>query len=138
MKIDRDYLKGLLEAFQAAKGPFTDIREVKEKGFDYEEDNFIFHSDILLDRGFIESLSPRDGIGYQRMGNGGCTWSVVPLRLTADGHDFIETLNAPNVWEDIQANFKQSSIDTLKSVAKDLAIGYAKKRVSELLSNGSS
>lgn len=135
MKINRDYLKGLLEAFQASEGPFTNIRELKEKGFDFEEDDFIFHSDILLDRGFIESLSPRGGIGYQRMGNGDCTWSVVPLRLTADGHDFIETLNAPNVWDDIQENFKQSSIDTLKSIAKELAIGYAKKRVTALLSD---
>lgn len=138
MKINRDYLKGLLEAFQASEGPFTDIREIKERGFDYEEDNFILHSDILLDRGLVESLSSRGGIGYRLMGNGSYTWSVVPLRLTADGHDFIETLNAPNVWEDIQANFKQSSIDTLKSVAKDLAIGYAKKRVSELLSKDGS
>lgn len=36
MKIDHDYLKGLLEAFEASPEPITDISSLKEAGYDYE------------------------------------------------------------------------------------------------------
>ncbi len=138
MKIDSEYMKGLLDAFEASDTPLTDIHKLQEAGYSYEDDIFVFHMDILLDKGLIESKSTSGGIGYGLTGNGGRFWSVVPLRLTAQGHDFIDSLNEPDVWENIQKNFKDSSIDTIKSVAKDLAKGFAKKKVTELLSGSSS
>ncbi|EGQ9976466.1 DUF2513 domain-containing protein [Vibrio vulnificus] len=135
MKIDKEYLKSLLEAFESAEGPLTNIRELEAKGFHYDDDKFAFHTDLLVDKGYIESFATQQsrGAGYRLMGSGERVWSVVPLRLTAFGHDFIESLNEPNVWREIQTNFKDASLDTTISVAKDLAKGYAKQKVKSLL-----
>ncbi|ENE4765697.1 DUF2513 domain-containing protein [Vibrio parahaemolyticus] len=134
MKIDKEYLKSLLEAFESAEGPLTNIRELEAKGFHYDDDKFAFHTDLLVDKGYIESFATQSrGAGYKLLGNGERVWSVVPLRLTAFGHDFIESLNEPNVWQEIQANFKDASLDTTISVAKGLAKGYAKQKVKSLL-----
>ena len=35
MKIDHEYLKGLLEAFEASEGPQPDINKLKKQGYDY-------------------------------------------------------------------------------------------------------
>ncbi|WP_238930127.1 DUF2513 domain-containing protein [Vibrio vulnificus] len=134
MKVDKEYLKQLLEAFESAERPTTNIQELEAKGFHYDDDKFVFHTDILVDKGYIESFALNTrGVGYTLMGNGQRGWSVVPIRLTAFGHDFIESLNEPNVWAEIQANFKESSLETISSVAKDLAKGYAKQKVKVLL-----
>ncbi|MFW1382934.1 DUF2513 domain-containing protein [Vibrio parahaemolyticus] len=134
MKIDKEYLKELLEAFESAERPTTNITELEAKGFHYDDDKFVLHTDILIDKGYIQSFGIKSrGVGYTLMGNGERSWSVVPLRLTAYGHDFIESLNEPNVWDEIQSNFKEASFDTMVSVAKDLAKGFAKKKVKSLL-----
>ena len=51
MKIDHEYLKGLLEAFEASEGPQTDIKKLKKQGFDYATEEFLFHMRLLDDRG---------------------------------------------------------------------------------------
>jgi hypothetical protein len=43
MKIEQDYLKGLLEAFESSDNPTTDIQELNEKGFEHLNNQFIFH-----------------------------------------------------------------------------------------------
>ncbi|MCE7608550.1 DUF2513 domain-containing protein [Vibrio fluvialis] len=134
MKIDKDYLKALLEAFESAEKPTTNIKELESKGFHYNDDKFVLHTDILIDKGYIESFGTNTrGVGYILLGSGQRSWSNVPLRLTAFGHDFIESLNEPNVWDEIQTNFKDASFETVVSVAKDLAKGYAKQKVKTLL-----
>ncbi|HHQ4263681.1 TPA: DUF2513 domain-containing protein, partial [Vibrio cholerae] len=65
-------------------------------------------------------------------------WKIVPIRLTASGHEFIESLNEPDVWDTIQSNFKEASLETLAVVAKDLAIGFAKQKVKALLESAGS
>jgi hypothetical protein len=132
LQIDYEYLKGLLEAFEKAESPYTDINELKNNGFSSEEDIFPFHMAILYDKQFIESRSPEYAFGYQST-DIGPRWSVLDLRLTAPGHEFIASLNDPDVWTEICKNFKKSGIDTVKSVAIDLAKGYAKKKVKALI-----
>jgi len=61
-------------------------------------------------------------------------WSVLPLRLTASGHQFIEALSNKEVWAAIKHGFKDASITTLKSVSLKLLEGYAQKKVEQLLS----
>lgn len=60
MKIDHEYLKQLLESFESSVGPTTDINELSVAGFDFSEDKFIFHMEILSDEFCIESCSGRD------------------------------------------------------------------------------
>ncbi len=130
MKIDQDYLKGLLEAFQASDHPCTDIDELKAQGFDYEEDQFIFHLQILHDMNLVEAEGRYD-LGMTKGADGHICWSLVPLRLTAPGHSFIEALQNEDVWSSIKSGFKDASIDTLMTVSKELLAGFIKKKITD-------
>ena len=132
MKLDKIYLKGLLNAFEESSRPFTNIYELSNNGYHHDDDSFLFHMNIILDKGLIKSSSNSDGIGYSHSDNDTNYWRVVPLRLTSDGHDFISNLNEPEVWDAICDNFKDSSVDTIKSVAKDLAKRFAKNKITSL------
>ena len=132
MKIDQDYLKGLLEAFEVADKPTTDIDELGRHGFSSKDDKFLFHLQVLEDKGLVEG--DKDiGLGYQRSVDGVVSWGTIPLRLTAMGHDFIGALHNKEVWETIKTDFKEASIETLWKVSKELLEGYTKKKISAIL-----
>lgn len=136
MKIDHEYLKGLLEAFQAAEGPYTTIDELRENGYAYNDKAFTFHMSILTDQGMIEGNGTGNStVGMERALSGEVIWiHGIKMRLTAAGHEYIDTLNEPEVWNVIQENFKDSSLETVKSIAKELALGFASKKVKQLIS----
>jgi hypothetical protein len=133
MKIDHDFLKALLEAFEQAQKPTTDINELAKAGVLDDEGNFIFHMKILEDKCLIERNDGDAGFGLYQSADGCNSWAVVPLRLTANGHAFIEALENKEVWSAIKKDFKNASIDTLWRVSKDLLDGYLKKKTQELL-----
>ncbi|MCP4176600.1 MAG: DUF2513 domain-containing protein [bacterium] len=133
MKINQDYLKGLLEAFESAESVKTDIKELKQKGYSYEDDDFLFHLQLLHDQNFVQKEDGSLGFGYSRGGDGYISWSVVPLRLTAYGHEFLEAIRNNMVWDTIKKEFKDASIGTLWKVSKELLEGYTKKKLKELL-----
>lgn len=132
MKINQYYLKGLLEAFESSDTPTTDIQKLAKRGFSCEEDTFIFHLQILSDQNFVK---PEQGnsLGYEKSAGGNVSWSVIPLRLTAQGDEFLEALCNNEVWGAIKSEFKDASIGTLWRVSKELIEGYAKKKVTTLL-----
>ncbi|RJO69643.1 MAG: DUF2513 domain-containing protein [Myxococcales bacterium] len=132
MKIDLEYLKNLLEAFESAETPVTDINELKEKGFLENEDVFLFHLQIMEDEGLVQG-KPDGGLGYTRSISGGVYWSDVPLRLTSQGHQFLDSLRNKEVWNAIKTGFKEHSIGTLLTISKDLLNGFLKKKVSALI-----
>ena len=133
MKIDQDYMKRLLEACQAAEKPTFDIEDLEAAGFDYNDKQFEFHMMILVDQGFIERDDGDPGFGLTKSVDGFLSWSVLPLRLTASGHQFIEALSNQEVWATIKSGFKDASITTLKTVALKLLDAYTKKKIDQLL-----
>jgi hypothetical protein len=44
-------------------------------------------------------------------------WSVIPLRLTASGHEFAEAIGNSKVLETLKKDFVGASISTLRDVA---------------------
>ncbi len=133
VKIDQDYLKKLLETCQGSEKPTFDIEDLKAAGFDYNDVKFEFHMMILTDQGFIEQDDGDPGFGLTKSLDGFPSWSVLPLRLTASGHQFIEALSNKEVWAAIKHGFKDASIATLKNVSLKLLDGYAKKKIDALL-----
>lgn len=121
MRIDHDYLKKLLEAFQAAPGLTTNIHELASHGLDYESDQFWFHMQILEDQGLVQGAA-KGGLGYSVALNGSPNIWATPLRLTAAGHDFLEALQNDTVWNTIQNKLPGAALGTLLSVAKELLI----------------
>jgi hypothetical protein len=90
VKVDQDYLKRLLLVSAGSNNPTFDIEELKSAGFDYNDRQFEFHMMILTDQGFIERDDRDPGFGLIKGIDGFVSWSVLPLRLTASGHRFIE------------------------------------------------
>jgi hypothetical protein len=133
VKIDQDYLKKLLEACQASENPTFNIEDLKQAGLDYHEKQFEFHMMILTDQGFIEQDDGTPGFGLIKGIDGYLSWSVLPLRLTASGHQFIEALSNKEVWAAIKHGFMDASIATLKSVSLKLLDGYMKKKIDDIL-----
>nr|WP_283844195.1 DUF2513 domain-containing protein [Bradyrhizobium sp. BR 10289] len=126
-------MKRLLEACQASEKPTFDIRDLDALGFDRSDDRFEFHLKILADQRLIEQDDGEPGFGLQKSIDGFRSWNVVPLRLTAAGHDFIEALSNKEVWAAIKSGFKDASLSTLKSVSLKLLEGYVKKKVDDVL-----
>ncbi|MBI3703178.1 MAG: DUF2513 domain-containing protein [Rhizobiales bacterium] len=133
MKIDQDYLKKLLEACQASEKPTFNIEDLKAAGFDYNDRQFEFHMKILNDQHLIEQDDGDAGFGLTKSLDGFLSWSVLPLRLTASGHQFIEALENKDVWAAIKRGFKDASIETLQSVALKLLDRFAQKKIDALL-----
>ena len=124
----------ILETCQASEKPTFDIEDLKAAGLDYNDKQFEFHMMILTDQGFIARDDGDVGFGLTKSVDGYLSWSVLPLRLTASGHQFIEALSNKEVWAAIKHGFKDASIATLKSVSLKLLDGYANKKIDKLLS----
>ncbi|CFR19616.1 DUF2513 domain-containing protein [Yersinia kristensenii] len=135
MKIDQDYLKKLLIAFEDTDGPDTILFQLEEAGFSRDDSNFIFHMRLLHDNGLIIRVDGDLGFGQEIIsGLQGYDyyWVETPLRLTARGHDFIADLRQQEVWQTIKTGFKDEGLSTLMSVTKSLAQGFAKKKIKDL------
>jgi hypothetical protein len=114
------YLKRLLETFEAGPGPVIDINALSAAGISYSDPQFIFHMEIFQDEGLVERVDHERGFGLVRGIDGFESWSVVPLRLTADGHKLLETLRDQRIWATIKRQFKTAGIATLVTVSKTL------------------
>jgi hypothetical protein len=117
MKPDPEYLKQLLIAFQDAPNPTTDIRELEGAGFSLDDPKFEFHMMLLHDGGFVESDSEGGGIGLSKGADGSIQWSVIPLRLTASGHEFAEAMANSKVIQTLRKKFVGASINTMRDIA---------------------
>jgi hypothetical protein len=117
VKPDAEYLKKLLTAFQDAPNPTTDIRELEGAGLSLDDPKFEFHMTLLQDGGFVESESRAGGIGLSKGADGSIQWSVIPLRLTASGHEFAEAMGNSKVLQTLKKSFVGASISTMRDVA---------------------
>jgi hypothetical protein len=113
--------------------PIFDIKVLETAGLDFHTDEFVFHMSILTDLGVVERADREPGFGFVRGVDGYVLWAVLPLRLTAQGHRFIEALRNKEVWATIKRSFKDASASILMDVSKKLFEGYVRKKVEGLL-----
>jgi len=130
MKIDLNYLKKLLKDFQNSEKAFTNIIQLKTNGLEYESEEFIFHLHLLWDNAIITTENPEDtNFGLSRLSNGQPHWQVKNLRLTYEGHQFLESLENSDIWNKLKNDFKDSTLSTIKNVAKSLMEEYLKQKL---------
>jgi hypothetical protein len=109
MRINYDFIKDMLNraldhpAAQFDLNLFHDLWDEESK-----EATFFFHLEILDDLNVIENTTGRSGLGFKRCGSGQYTISIVPLRLTAKGHDFASALTKAGVLETLKTTFKNA------------------------------
>lgn len=140
MKIDWDYIKGLLESFEESDQRTLTLFDLQKLGFDYDkdQDNFIFHMQLLCDEDLIDRESGHMEMGPKIFGMAknsmGYTLNLMPLRLTMSGHEFAANLRNKDIWPKLKSNLKDQGFSAIVTFAKDLSVGYAKKNVEKLLS----
>lgn len=129
MKPDPEYTKLLLEALQAAASPWPRISDIQDAGIEVDGE-LAFHLELLADDGFLESLDGDGGFGIAP-GIGEHEWSYqdVRMRLTAQGHSFLEILETEDVWSTVKRDFKDASFETLYKVGRSMIETYAKRKV---------
>ena len=123
----------MLEAFEASDRSIFFVSDLKDHSLDYRTEKFVFHIAILADQSLISRDDSKPGFGFQRGADGHGAWSIIALRMTAAGHDFIEALRNKEVWATLKKDFKDASISTLRNVAPRLLEGYLKKKLDGLL-----
>lgn len=133
MKINRDYVKKVLEAFETASHPIVSIRELQASGLDYNDQEFVFHMGHFVDLGLIEREDKKPGFGLARAADWSAHWSVMPLRMTAKGYEFLEALRNQEVWATLKRDFKEGSLSTLFDISKQLLKGYLKQKADALI-----
>ncbi|HEX2878226.1 MAG TPA: hypothetical protein VHO25_01690, partial [Polyangiaceae bacterium] len=125
MQIDYDYLSKVLKVFLASDTPTVTWKNFSEFHGGDQENKLIFHMEILADRGLVQSYLKGGGLGFALMGSGGYTISIVPWRLTADGHDFASELQKPSVLQLIGTKLKSEGLAVVTKVVTSLATQQA-------------
>ncbi|EPR6691996.1 DUF2513 domain-containing protein, partial [Vibrio cholerae] len=95
---------------------------------EHTQEEVNYHISLMIDAGLLDGT-------YQRSVS---VSSMAPSQIfintiTWSGHELLDNLRKEDVWNIIKTEFKNDSIDTIVSVAKDLAIGFAKKKLTSLL-----
>ena len=115
MKIDYDLLKSLLtilEEDERVEVRTNDLRTKLNKNI--TEDQFIGHLLELKDNGCFDC--PVKDLGFSRTINSGYIKSNVPIRLTAQGRQFLEALNNDTVFNKLKNFSVKTAIEAGKSL----------------------
>lgn len=56
-------------------------------------------------------------------------------KLTWTGHEFLDSIREEQVWNTIKSEFREAGMSTIIKVGKDLAEGFAKKKVEAILNS---
>jgi hypothetical protein len=127
MKPNPEYIRKLLTAFEESPEPTTDINELRERGLDYMENEFMFHLRLLNDSDFVEREDGDSGIGLYRSIDGLYSWSAVPLRLTSSGHEFAQAMENEHGFQAVMKSLVSSSL----GIMRDIAVGTFKAELTK-------
>jgi hypothetical protein len=129
MKIDYDYMNEILKIFLDAESPTVDWMSF-ESLRNGDDDKFVFHIQIMAEKGLISNYrgdSSFEDLGFRWALGGDVHVSVLPWRLTSNGHDFASAMNKSDVLSDIKEKFKDEGLSVVIDVAKQIANKKAKE-----------
>lgn len=90
----------------------------EEKAYEYS-----YHVDLLMEAGLIHGEMSQE-LGSQAS-------DFLALRLTWDGHEFLDSIRNDTVWNKTKTTFSKQGIsmtlDLVKSVAIDIATSFLKQ-----------
>lgn len=113
-----DYIRELLlEIEEKSDGTFKQL-DIDGKGRTLAEK--IEHLFLMHERGLIDA---RDA---SSMGNR----DIIVLRLTWDGHEFLDAIRDPDIWAKTRNGALAAGGFTL-DLLRQLAVGFLKKKISE-------
>lgn len=118
MRRDPDLLLAILERIeQESRGWMLDGAVFDDLAAD---DDVGYHLEQLEDAGFYEAGADLS-IGEWKPG--------APIRLTHEGHEFLEAARNPDVWEQAREAASEKSLDLTLEVLQSLLKSYAEKKL---------
>ena len=136
MRVSIEYIKNFLELVLESDHPDFNLNNENFKCFivnDIELNKLVFHLEILEDQGLLQNSSNKiQGIGFSRSGSGDLRVSIIPLRLTAQGHQFASDLVKPGVVEKLKTSFKDSGPSETVKIVFALGKKALEKKLAEL------
>lgn len=143
MKIDLSYFNKMLSVFLEADMAHITLYDFDSAGVNYInetgdlEEKFLYHFQLLVENELIgrRDLQPADlsGMGIRFGLGGGCTLSIIPIRLTQKGHDFALSLNNKEVLERLKNELNDAPFKVLFEGGQKLLQHIAKKKLDALI-----
>ena len=132
MKRDMDLIRDLLFAIEEADWGFVDIEHINSI-IDKKRHSFVtYHLKLLYEAKLIEGQVTR-GTGRRDFNDKmdldmDYVISVRPWSLTWEGHEYLDTVRDPKIWEDVKKSAGEIGnfgLETLKALAK----GFIKTKI---------
>lgn len=130
MRIDYSYLKEFLDVFLTSEKATVTWREFKH--LRKNEEKFIFHFEILIDKQFIAASLSNHSYGVTGLSDNYLV-DLKPWRLTSDGHDFSCALNNPGIISKINERVKKEGISAVVDISKKVLMKRAEKCLDEII-----
>ena len=136
MKRDWDLLRKQLTDIEEGNDALADIPEEPRwvDGLSWEQyepllaehritvERIAGHLELLINSGYV------DGLSVLRGADGHISYAVSSPRLTMKGHDLLDTMRSPKVWESIKSTAKTRGIELTFDAIKMLGV-YALKQI---------
>ena len=132
MKLDHEIIKKILLAFEKSETPYTDLRKIAElSGIDYTDNRLFYHCELLADQGLIvgQNGSSNIGIGSYDFPNDIVNVSLVNIRLSAMGHEYIAAIKKPEIWEKTKKVVGEGGLAIMVETAKSVLQGFINSKV---------
>ena len=128
MKRDWDLIRNLLTDIEEDKDVMAEIpaepKWTDQSSEEYEQQvseynvsagRIAGHLEMLIKNGYV------DGLKVIRTGSGHFGYSLAGPRLTMAGHDLLDTMRSPTIWESIKSTAKKKGIELTLDVIKTLS-----------------
>lgn len=116
MKRDLDLLREILLHVEAQGDVPVFSAEIALEGYDHAQ--IAYHAWLALDAGFVDGSDASDTGGRD----------VLIQALTFAGHDYLDAVRAPKVWEGVKSRAADAgvalTVDMAKALAKHIAGEY--------------
>ena len=118
MKLDKDLIRDILLAIEERETPNLPFKLSIPERTDVEVS---YHVQILEEAGLLVAL--------ERTTMSSHGW--LPIRLTYDGHEYIETIRDSEVWRHTKEIAKTAGASTVKGLL-EIGTAYVKQKLAEL------
>jgi hypothetical protein len=122
LKRDMDLIRQILILLEEHDGdPWSLWDDYEETGRESDRARFSYHVMLLFQGGYIHAVDCSTADRFE--------WK--PVYLTWQGHDFLDSVRDPKIWEQTK-NGAAAAGGFTADLLKDLAKGFIKKQVEEL------
>lgn len=113
-----------------------DMLLIREILLSIEENDEVLHIEGFSSKNIESHMKLLiEALLVERKSFGVNSFVTTTTKLTWNGHEFLDSIREEEVWNTIKSEFREASMSTIIKVGKDLAEGFAKKKVESILSS---